>query len=491
MSRTAIVVGAGLGGLSAALRLRSAGYDVTVLERHAEPGGRCGIWESDGFRFDTGPTLLLMVDQLHRVFEDVGRRLEDYLELVQLDPSYRIYYPDGATLDVTSRLNAMLEGVERIEPGAGPRFLRYLSKAAVLYRLGLQFVDRNVHVRSVFFRPTDTGLLVGSGALGRLWRLVSRHFRDDRLRQAMAFQSLYLGLSPYDAIAVYSLLGYSEVAGGLWFPMGGMHAIPRALVRLGEELGVRYRFGADVAELVRGRDRIDSVVLRDGTRLSADLVVCNADLPYAYATLLNEPLPGADRLDYTCSAFLMYLGVDREYPGLPHHNLIVPADLRRCCDDIFRRHRVPADPAFYICNPNKTDSGLAPAGHENLYVLVPVPSQAPGREIDWAAEAPRLEEEMYGRLERFGLTDLRRHVVTRRIFTPADFTTELSATRGEAFGLAHGIRQVGYFRPHNRHPEYRNLYFVGQSTHPGCGVPMAIISARWVTERIAEEQGAA
>ncbi len=487
-SRSVIVVGAGLGGLSAAVRLRARGFDVTVLERHAVPGGRCGLWESDGFRFDTGPTLLLMVDYLRALFADAGRRLEDYLELVQLEPNYRIYYADGSTLDVSSRLNVMLEGIERIEPGAGPRFLRFLADTAKLYRTGLAFVDRNVHRRRDFFKLGDMSLLAGSGALGRLRKLVSKYFADERLRDAFSFQSLYLGLSPFESMAIYSLLPFTEVAGGLFFPMGGMHAMPAAIARLAEEMGVRFEYDTNVASLERDGGRISAVVLDDGSRRAADIVLVNADLPYAYETLLGEPLPRADKLAYSCSAFLMYLGVDREYSGLPHHNLVVPGDLATCCADIFTNHRVPAEPAFYICNPNKTDPSLAPAGSENIYVLVPVPSQDPAHPIDWRVEGPRLEAEMLERLERFGLTDLRRHIVTRRVFTPDDFRDQFSATRSEAFGLAHGLDQVGYFRPHNRHATYENLFFVGQSTHPGCGIPMAMISSRCVAERIAQEQ---
>ncbi|MBA2628390.1 MAG: phytoene desaturase [Gemmatimonadales bacterium] len=486
--RHVLIVGAGLGGLSAAVRLRARGYEVTVLERHAHPGGRCGYWESDGFRFDTGPTLLLMVDYLRALFTDAGRNLDDYLDLVQLDPNYRVYYADGSTLDVTSRLNAMLEGIERIEPGVTPRFLRFLSDSAKLYSTGLAFVDRNVHRARDFFKFGDASVLAQSGALGRLRRLVSRYFRDDRLRNAFSFQSLYLGLSPYKSMAIYSLLPFTEVAGGLWFPMGGMHAMPRAIAKLAAEMGVRFEYDTNVASLERDGTRIAGVMLDDGTRRDADIVLMNADLPYAYETLLGERLPRADKLAYSCSAFLMYLGVDRTYPGLPHHNLVVPEDLERCCGEIFDEMRVPADPAYYVCNPNKTDPSLAPAGCENIYVLVPVPSQDPARPIDWSTEGPRLEAAMLERLERFGLTDLRRHIVTKRIFTPDNFASVFSATRSEAFGLAHGLDQVGYFRPHNRHARYENLFFVGQSTHPGCGIPMSMISSRCVTERIAEEQ---
>jgi len=490
-AREVLVIGAGLGGLAAAVRLAAQGYRVRVLERHATPGGRCGLWESEGFQFDTGPTLLLMTDYLRKVFADAGRELEDYLDLRQLDPNYRVYYADGTSLDVTSRINRMLEGVERIEPGVGPRFLRFLSETAKLYSIGLAaFVDRNVHRRRDFFNLKNGLLLLRARAMERLQSMVGRFFKDERLQQAFSFQSLYLGLSPYESPAIYSLLPYTEVAGGLFFPMGGMHAIPRALARLAVELGVEFEYDTEVAGLERQGDRISAVRLADGRRREADIVLVNADLPYAYESLLGEPYKGIERFDFSCSAFLMYLGVEGTYPDLPHHNLIVPSDLRRACDDIFERHQVPADPAFYICNPSKTDPSLAPTGTENIYILVPVPSQDPDRPLDWAVEGPRLEAEMLERLERFGLTDLRRRLITKRTFTPADFQSQLSATRGEAFGLAHGIDQVGYFRPHNRHAECDNLFFVGQSTHPGCGVPMVLISSRLVVERIVAEQGA-
>ena len=488
-TRHVLVIGAGLGGLAAAVRLRHRGYRVTLLERHEHPGGRCGLWEAEGFRFDTGPTLLLMVDYLRALFTDVGRDLEDYLELRQLDPNYRVHYPDGTTLDVTSRINAMLEGVERVEPGVTPRFLRFLAETSELYRFGLDgFVDRQVHQRGDFFTLKSAALLVRARAMQRLDRMVRRFFRTEKLQQTFSFQSLYLGLSPFESPAIYALLPYTEVAGGLYFPMGGMHALPRALARLGAELGVVFRYNTDVVRLERDGERVSAAVLEDGTRVEADVVLANADLPYVYESLLGRPYPRIERFDFSCSAFLMYLGLDRRYPQLPHHTLVVPADLRAACRDIFERLRVPADPAYYLCAPSRTDPALAPAGCENLYVLVPVPSQQPGREIDWTVEGPRLEAEMLARLERFGLGDLRRHIVVRRTFTPADFTGAFSATRGEAFGLSHGLDQVGWFRPHNRHAELGNLYFVGQSTHPGCGIPMVLISSRLVAARIAEEQ---
>jgi phytoene desaturase len=489
-ARRAVVIGAGLGGLATAARLAHAGYQVTVLERHNAAGGRAGVWESEGFRFDTGPSLVLMVEYWQQLFGDVRRRLEDYVTLVQLDPNYRIHYPDGSTLEITSRMSALLENAERIEPGVTPGLLRFLARSGELYRKGLAFIDRNVHTAGSMFSLDHLAMLLGNGALGGLRAMVGRYVRDERLRDAFSFQSLYLGLSPYESLAIYSLLPYTEIAGGLYYPMGGIHRLSTAVAEVAEELGADLRYGARVARIERTGRRVTGVLLEDGSRLRADIVVSNADLPYTYASLLGEPYRRIDRMEFSCSVVLLYLGVSRRYSDLLHHNLVVPPRMRDACEDIFRRHRMPAEPPFYVCAPSRTDRSVAPAGCENLFVLVLAPSQDPARPIDWSVEGPRVEAQMLERLERFGLEGLRRHLVTSRIFTPDDFTRDFGNIRGEAFGLSHGVRQIGYLRPHNRHALLSNLYFVGQSTHPGCGLPMVLISARCVAERVIEEQPA-
>jgi phytoene desaturase len=487
--RTALVVGAGLGGLATAARLQHAGWRVTLVERHHQPGGRCGLWESDGFRFDTGPSLVLMVEYWQQLFRDLGRRLEDYLTLVQLDPNYRIHFADGNVLEVTSTLNVMMENVERIEAGAGQKFLEFLAHTGKLYRDGVAFIDRNMHRPSSMLNPAAALTMLGGGALGDLRTMVGKFFRDERLRDAFTFQSLYLGLSPFASLAIYGLLPYTEVAGGLHFPMGGLHALPRALERLFRELGGEVRYGAEVTRFEQDSRRVNAALLADGTRVPADVVVANSDLPYTYESLAGRKLPGVDRKEFSCSVVLMYLGVNRQYPQLLHHNLVVSADMRGDCERIFRRHEMPDAPPYYICAPTRTDPSLAPPGSDLLFILALAPSQNPARPIDWSIEGPRFGERMLDRLEAFGLTGLREHLVTQRMVTPADFTDRYGNVRGEAFGLSHGFTQIGYFRPHNRHRTLENLYFVGQSTHPGCGLPMVLISARLAAERIEAECG--
>lgn len=487
--RSVVVIGAGIGGLAAALRLARRGYRVTVLERQAFPGGRAGVWRSEGFTFDTGPSLVLMLEVWRSLFDDLGRRLEDYVDLVQVDPNYRVSFPDGSTLEMTSRINRLIEEFERIEPGAGPKLLEYLAHTAKLYRGGLRFISRGMHRLRAMLAGADLRMLAGAGALGDLQTLVGRFFKDERLRQALSFQSLYLGLSPYDALAIYSLLPYAEIGGGIFYPRGGMHQLPLALERLCGEFGVTIRYGADVEALEKASGKVTGVRLKDGERVDTDLVVANSDLPYTYGTLLGEPYPGIAKKRFSCSVVLLYLGVDRRYPHIEHHNFVVPPDMRGACDDLFTHHRMPERPPFYVVASTRTDPAGAPPGCENLFVLVLAPSQHPdeARRIDWSVEGPRVEARTLDQLEAWGLTDLRRHIVTKRLITPADYTADFGNLRGEAFGLSHNFDQIGWFRPHNRHAHYHNLYFVGQSTHPGCGLPMVLISAEVLAERMAAE----
>ncbi len=485
---TAIVIGAGIGGLATAVRLAHAGFRVNVLEQHAEPGGRAGVWRSEGFTFDTGPSMVMMRECWEELFTLVGRKLPDYLKLVQCDPCYRLHFADGSTLEMTSTLDRLLEHFEQFEPGVRERALQWFADTGELYQRGMEFISRNMHRPQAMLQVGSMGLKHGTRALGDLQKMVSRYFTDRRLREAVTFQSLYLGLSPYKSLGVYGLLAHTEVAGGIHYPMGGMHQLARALERLGRELGVTYEYDTRVARLERGRAHVERVTLADGTSRCADVIVANSDLPFTYDKLLGEPYPGIEKKVFSCSVVLLYLGINRTYPHLLHHNLAVSKDLEASCHDLFARRQMPDDPPYYVVAATRTDATAAPPGGENLFVLVLAPSQDPARPLDWTWLGPEVAERTMTRMEQqLGCTDLRKHIVTQRIVTPSDFTLNFGSLRGEAFGLSHGLTQIGYFRPHNRHRKYRNLYFVGQSTHPGCGLPMVLISARCAVERIVEE----
>jgi phytoene desaturase len=494
-SKRVVVIGAGVGGLTAAARLAHAGFSVTVLEKNARVGGRLDREERNGYAWDTGPTLLLMPDVYREFFRSLGRDLHDFLDLRKLSPNYRVRFGDGTTLDMTTDISALMAGVEAIEPGAGAGLLRFLADAAVKYRVGRQrFVERNFVRAREFFSPRNLVDLLRTGAVDNYWRYTGRFFRDERLRQAFSFQTIYLGISPYHAPAVYALLPYTElVEEGLWFPRGGMYALAEALQRCAELEGVEVRTGVTVDEICVRGGRVWGVETDQGD-VPADIVLANADLPYVYRYLLPpsaRDLPAArvEQLDYTCSAYMLYIGARRRWPHLLHHNFFLSGDYAGTLGDIFARGVLPHDPAFYVCAASESEPRYAPPDGTSLMVLVPVPAQSPA--VRWECEGETFRARILDLLEtRAGLTGLRDAIDVLWERTPADWRTTYNLHRGAAFGLAHGLFQVGWFRPDNRSRLLPNLYFVGASTRPGTGVPLVMIGARLVAERIMQEQRA-
>lgn len=489
MGRSAVVIGAGLGGLATAIRLQHAGWAVTVLEKNEKVGGRCNRISGDGFSFDSGPTLLLMPDVLEDLFSSVGRRLEDYLHLLRVQPNYRIRFVDGTSLEISHDQERMGEQLERMEPGAAKGFRSYLADAGYKYRVSRErFVERNFLHWYQFVTLTNLYYLLTTNTLRKLDKHAARYFRDPRLIAAFTFQTMYLGIAPHDAPAVYSLLPYTEVEEGIWFPRGGMYSLVDALVRLARELGVQIRTKTEVAGLMTRNHAVRGVQLAEGESVAADVVVSNADLPYAYDALVPRSESGAwtkwrlQRLNYGSSAFLMYLGTNRKYPDLEHHNVFLSGNIESNFDAVFRRFQLPEDPSFYVSISSRTDASLAQEGREAIYVLVPVPRMS--RQVDWAVERQRFRDLMYRKLESNGLCDLRRHVVFEQTYTPEDFVTDYNLKYGSAFGISHGFSQVGYMRPSNKASNLKNLYFVGASTVPGGGIPMVIIGSRLTAQRV-------
>ncbi|MFN0061632.1 MAG: phytoene desaturase family protein [Myxococcaceae bacterium] len=484
--RKVLIVGAGVGGLSAAARLAHQGFDVEVIEKAGGPGGRCGHLQIDGFHFDTGPTLLLMPEVLEATFAAVDRKMSDYLELVRCDPNYKMHFRDGSEMTFSTELAEMGRELDRIEPGSFGPFLKFLALGEDQYRTSLDhFVGRNFDSPLQMFTPRNLGHVFRIKAHRTLYGAVSRSFKDERLRAALTFQTMYLGISPFRSPAVYGLLPYTELAVGIWFPMGGMAAIPRALEKLGRDLGVTFRYRTSVEQILVKGGQATGVRLSDQTVVPADIVLCNADLPWAYKHLVDakdSELKRADRLRYTCSAYMMYLGVKKRDPQLHHHNVFFGGDYEGSFKDIFEKRRVPEDPSFYVNAPAHTDPSLAPLGKDSLYVLVPVPDMS--AEIDWAKEGPLLRQKVFSRLAAEGWPDLASQIEVERTFTPKDWEFQLNLERGSAFGLSHNFFQVGPFRPKNQDANVGNLFFVGASTQPGTGLPMVMLSAKLVTERI-------
>ncbi|WP_163990071.1 phytoene desaturase family protein [Pyxidicoccus caerfyrddinensis] len=484
--RRVVVVGAGVGGLAAAARLAHQGFDVQVFEKTNGPGGRCNQLRANGFTWDIGPTIVLMPEVFEETFRALGRRIEDYLTLLRCDPNYRVHFRDGSDVTFTSELCAMGRELERVEPGSYERYLAFMAQGRVQYRTSLDYlVGRNYDGISDYFSPKVLARILKVRAHRRMYADVSRYFQDDRLRAAMTFQTMYLGVSPFASPAVYGLLPFTELGVGIWFPKGGLYAIPQALERLGREEGVRFHYGTPVERILTDGGRTTGVRLASGEVVEADAVLCNADLPYAYETLLDPNatrLKRPEKLRYTSSGYMLYLGMKRKVPGLLHHNVVFGRDYKGSFDDIFERFRVPEDPSFYVNVPTRTDASLAPEGKDALYVLVPVPHQNP--DVHWKEEGPKVRAKVFARLAELGFPRLESDIEVERIFTPDDWASTFNLARGSAFGLAQNFTQIGPFRPRNQDARVKNLFFVGASTQPGTGLPTVLISARLVTERL-------
>ncbi|MBN2387200.1 MAG: phytoene desaturase [Anaerolineales bacterium] len=490
-----IVIGAGIGGIATAARLAKAGHKVTVFEKGTRPGGRADFIQKDGYRFDTGPTLFLMPEVFAETYAALGERMEDHLELVRLDPTYRAHFHNGSSLDLTPSLARMREQLDAIEPGSFGRFLKFLAEGYRHYNLSLEkFVGRNFHSYREYFALKNLPLLFQVKALVKHAANTATYFKDPRLLAAFSFQNMYLGLSPYDAPATFSLLQYTELADGVWFPKGGLYRPIESLAQIAAGLGVRFEYGTPVARIEVAGSRAEGVILADGKLVRAEAVVANADLPYVYASLLPDDGSAAKlaRKKYTSSALMFYWGVRGEKsPELLHHNVFLADDeYRASFEKIFDELTLPENPSFYINAPARTDPSFAPPDGDALMALVPVGHIDERRPQDWAALRQRARAFVLERLERIGVCDLGSRIVFEETLGPPEYLQALNLAKGSAFGLSHNFTQVGYLRPHNRHPRYHNLYFAGASTHPGTGLPIVLLSARLTVERLLKEQAA-
>ncbi len=471
-----VVVGAGLGGLSAALRLAGAGRRVTVLERESVPGGRAGLISDQGFSFDTGPTVLTMPDLIADAFDCVGESMEDWLTLDPVEPLYRARYVDGSSLDVHASVDAMAEEIARVcGPGEAAGYRKFVTFVSELYRLEQRdFIDRNIDSPLSLVRPT-LARLAAIGGFRRLAPKVAQFLKDERTQRVFSFQAMYAGLSPYDALAIYAVIGYMDSVAGVFFPRGGMHAVPRALAGAAEKHGVEFRYDETVTKVeMRGR-RAVAVHTASGERIPCDAVVLNPDLPVA-RRLIDAPV--RRKLTYSPSCFLLLAGSSASYPGDAHHTISFGHAWKQVFDEILGG-RVMSDPSLLVTSPTSSDPSLAPAGKSSYYVLFPTPNlDAP---IDWRAEGPRYLDHVVSTVEARGWPGFGDGIEVSHVTTPLDWEAQ-GMERGTPFAAAHSFSQTGPFRPRNIWGE--NVVFAGSGTQPGVGVPMVLISGRLAAERI-------
>ncbi|MDF3301536.1 phytoene desaturase family protein [Streptomyces tropicalis] len=478
-----VVVGAGLAGLSAALHLLGAGRRVTVVERDPQPGGRAGRLERGGYAMDTGPTVLTMPDIADEAFAAVGERLADRVDLIPLHPAYRARFADGSALDVHTDAERMEAEVARFagaaEAAGYRRLRRWLER---LYRAQMRrFVDANFDSPFALLHP-DLARLAALGGFGRLDARIGRHLKDERLRRVFSFQALYAGVPPERALAAYAVIAYMDTVAGVYFPRGGMHALPRAMAGAAADAGADLRFGRSVTRLERSGDRVTAVVTADD-RIACDAVVLTPDLPVAYRLLGRAPRRPVP-LTHAPSAVVLHAGCDRTWPELAHHTLSFGRAWRSTFHELTRTGKLMSDPSFLITRPTATDPGLAPPGRHLHYVLAPCPNTdiGPGA-AEWGDLAPRYRDEMLTELERRGLTGIGSAIEQQCLVTPADWHA-LGHAAGTPFSAAHTFAQTGPFRPRNLVRGTENAVLAGCGTTPGVGVPTVLLSGKLAAARV-------
>lgn len=485
MKQSVVIIGAGFAGLSAAAFMAKAGWQVTVVEKNATAGGRAQQLKAAGFTYDMGPSWYWMPDVFERYFAQFGKKVSDYYSLLRLSPSYRVYWEEGHT-DIPAASEELKAVFESVEKGAGEKLDRYLREASLKYKIGMQdlvykpgrsvaeFLDWRV-IKNVFRLDVFTSIQSH----------VARHFRSPRLRQLMEFPILFLGALPQDTPALYSLMNYADIVGGTWYPEGGMFSIVRAMQDLAEELGVQFRFGEAAREIVVENGKAKKLRTDKGV-YEADAIISGADYRFTESALLPQAFRTYsetywDKKVLAPSCLLYYVGLNKKLHNVLHHSLFFDVPFDRHAAEIYTTPRWPAEPLFYLSVSSKTDDTVAPPGCENLVILIPVASGLNG---DSEAVRERYFQKIVQRLEKHTGQTVADAIVYKKTFSVSDFVSEYNSYKGNAYGLANTLRQTAIFRPSCRSRKVKNLFYTGQFTVPGPGVPPSLISGEVVSKEL-------
>ncbi|MBK0402186.1 phytoene desaturase [Adhaeribacter sp. BT258] len=485
-----IVIGAGFSGISAATSLARKGYEVTVLEKNEGPGGRARVFREQGFTFDMGPSWYWMPDIFEAYFQKFGRKPADYYELVRLDPSYTVIFGENDFMPVPAGLPALKNLFESLEKGSGAKLEKFMQQAAYKYQVGMQkLVYKPGRSFSEFLDPRLLADIMRMDIFSSIRRHIGKYFRNPKIVQLMEFPVLFLGAVPENTPALYSLMNYADMALGTWYPMGGMHKIVEGMVKLAEEEGVQFKYNQAVQEIVLENGRATGLKTAAGL-LTADILVAGADYQHVESKLLPEkfrsytPEYWNNRV-LAPSSLIFYLGINKKLQNLTHHNLFFDEDFGPHAQEIYEDPAWPKKPLFYVSVPSKTDDSVAPQDCENLFILIPV---APG-----LTDTETIREKYYhlvmDRLEKLTKQNIREHVVYKRSYAHNNFIQDYNAFKGNAYGLANTLMQTAILKPGLKSKKVTNLYYTGQLTVPGPGVPPSLISGQVVAEEIAKEYG--
>ena len=477
-----VIVGAGLAGLSAALRLAGAGRKVTVLERESVPGGRNGLLKKDGYSFDTGPSVLTMPSLINDAFNCVGEDMKDWLELTPLTPLYRAFYADGSQLDVHADTNEMeAEIAKHISSSEAAGYRRYVEFVTKLYKYEMNdFIDRNIDSPFNLLTP-NLARLIALGGFRRLSPKVNQFMKDPRLQKVYSFQAMYAGVSPQQALAIYAVIAYMDSVNGVFFPKGGMHAVPRALAAAAEKHGVVFKYNTTVTNVEVSNGRAKAVITESGERYECDAVILNPDLPVAYRELLGKSPVTIKRLKYSPSCVTLLIGSSKKYEFAAHHNIHFGHSWDGVFDELIKKKQLMSDPSILVTVPTHDDPNLAPPGKHSYYVLFPTPNL--DSDIDWNKQAGPYRDQMIKTIEERGYSGFGDSIETEVMTTPLDWKNQ-GMEMGAPFASAHTFFQTGPFRPRNMAQGIENVVFAGSGTQPGVGVPMVLISGRLAAERI-------
>jgi phytoene desaturase len=480
-----IVIGSGFAGISAATKLASLGFEVTVLEKNADFGGRARVFSEAGFKFDMGPSWYWMPDVFERYFGEFGKKPSDYYKLVRLDPSYKVILTNGKEVDLPANLTELKALFEKLEPGCGPSFDAFFEEAKYKYTTGMgEFVWKPSLSVSEFFDFRLLSKAISLDLFASFGKHLRKFFKNEDLLKIMEFPVLFLGATPNDTPALYSLMNYAEMALGTWYPMGGMHEIVKGMLKLAEEKGVKFINNQEVKEIVSENGNVKKIRTADAVYY-ADIVVSGADYEHTEGLLngsRNYSKKYWDKRLMAPSSLLYYIGVDRKVDRLEHHNLFFDEDFNLHADEIYKNPKWPSKPLFYVSAPSKTDPSVAPEGHENLFLLIPI---APDLEDDESTREKYFDI-MIERLEKYVGHEIRNHVVYKKSYAVSDFKADYHAFKGNAYGLANTLLQTAFLKPALKNKNLKNMYYTGQLSVPGPGVPPALISGLVVGDYIAK-----
>ncbi|MEL7248600.1 MAG: phytoene desaturase family protein [Bacteroidota bacterium] len=485
MSKKVVVIGAGFAGLAAAASLAQKGHDVTILEKNEGPGGRARQYKEQGFTFDMGPSWYWMPEVFEEFFQRFGKSTADYYDLIRLDPSYIIYFGEGDEMEVPAKMDELYALFESYEPGSSAKLKQFLAEAAYKYKVGMnEFVFKPSHNILEFADPRILLSLFRLQMFSSISSAIRKLFKNEKLIQLLEFPVLFLGATPQKTPALYSLMNYADLALGTWYPKGGMHEIVKAMVRVAEEKGVKIKYNEEVRQIVVPNGHATQVLTSANT-YEVDAVVGGADYHHLEQAVLPPELRNYkeaywQKRTMAPSSLLFYVGIDKKLPGLHHHNLFFDEDFGLHAHEIYEDPQWPSKPLFYVCAPSVTDASVAPKDHENLFFLIPL---APDLE-DTDELRAKYFEIILNRFEAITGHQIRDHIVYKRSYAHRDFKKDYHAFKGNAYGLANTLFQTAFLKPKMRNKNVSNLFYTGQLTTPGPGVPPSLISGQVVAEEV-------